>query len=207
LTHLLASTRVLRTLDVLLALWVAAWIGLGVAIGVKVDDLTTLSHTVVVDGRAVETVGSSLSHLGSIPFVGGQISHEASNITQAGASAVAGGQTSAASIHALSFLLAIAVALLPSVPVLAFYLPARLERRRERRALSEALRRYGGDPDFQAFLARRAVGTLDYHRLHEIAPLPWAELADADYQPVAAAELRRLGIDPRVLTRSDGRSR
>jgi hypothetical protein len=190
-------------LDAALAVWVAAWIGLGVAIGVKVDDLTKLSQTVVVDGRAVETVGRSLGHLGGIPFVGGRISHAAGQITQAGASAVASGQSSASSIHALSYLLAIAVALLPSVPVLAFYLPARLERWRERKALREALRCFSDDPAFHAFLARRAVGTLDYHRLRDVAPLPWAELAEAEYEPLAAAELRRLGIDPKALRRRE----
>jgi hypothetical protein len=199
LTHLMASSRLLRVLDAALAAWVAAWIGLGVAIGIKVDDLTKLSHTVVVDGQAIEAVGRSLGNLAGVPFVGGQISSAARQITQASASAVASGRSSASSIHALSILLAIAVALLPSVPVLCVYLPARLERRREARALREALRRYGGNPAFHAFLARRAVGTLDYHRLRKAAPLPWAELADAEYEALAAAELRRLGIDPRAL--------
>lgn len=199
MTHLMASSRLLRALDAALAAWVAAWIGLGVAIGINVGDLTKLSHTVVVDGQAIETVGRSLAHLGGVPFVGGQISSTARQVTQAGASAVASGQSSASSIHALSFLLAVAVALLPSVPVLCVYLPARLERRREARALREALRSYGDNPAFHAFLARRAVGTLDYHRLREVAPLPWAELADAEYEALAAAELRRLGIDPKAL--------
>lgn len=199
MTHLMASSRLLRVLDVALAVWVAAWIGLGVAIGVKVDDLTKLSQTVMVDGRAVETVGKSLGRLGDVPLVGPQISREADQITQAGASAVAAGQSSASSIHTLSVLLAIAVALLPSVPVLGFYFPARLERRREAKALREALRNYGDEPAFHAFLARRAVGTLDYHRLREVAPLPWAELAEAEYDPLAEAELQRLGIDPKTL--------
>lgn len=206
MTHLMASTRWLRVLDAALAVWVAAWIGLGVAIGVKVDDLARLSHTVVSDGRAIETLGASLGHLGDIPLVGQQISRAAGEITRAGASAVAGGQSSAASIHTLSILLAIAVALLPSVPVLGFYLPVRLERRREAKALRQALQQYGDDPAFHAFLARRAVGTLDYHRLRDVAPLPWAELAEAEYDPLARAELRRLGIDSRAL-RAAERSR
>lgn len=199
MTHLIASSRALHLLDGALALWVAAWIGLGVAIGVNVRDLTHLSRTVVVDGQAVETVGRSLHSLGAIPFVGGQLSRESNAVIRAGASAVSGGQSSGSSIRALSVLLAIAVALLPSVPVLGFYLPARLEHGRESRALREALRIHAGDPAFQAFLGQRALATLSYHRLRRVAPLPWAQAAEGQYEDLAAAELRRLGVDPALL--------
>jgi hypothetical protein len=119
-------SRALRLLDVAVALWVAAWIGLGVAVGVNVEHLTSLSRTAVIDGGAVQSVGRSLEPLGAVPFVGGGIARDAVRIEQAGASAVHSGQTSNASIHTLSILLAIAVALLPSMPVFGFYLPVRL---------------------------------------------------------------------------------
>ena len=115
------SSRTLHLLDAALAIWVAAWIALGVAIGVNVGHLTALSDTVAQDGRAVETVGRSLYSLGSLPLIGGEISKDAEQVRQAGASTASSGRRSASSIHALSVLLAIAVALLPSVPVFGFY--------------------------------------------------------------------------------------
>jgi hypothetical protein len=193
------SSHALHVLDVALAIWVAAWVGLGVAIGIEVHGLTNLSHTVVVDGRAVETVGKSLEPLGSVPLVGSGIRRESRAVQQAGASAVRGGQTSGSSIRALSVLLAIAVALLPSVPVFGFYLPMRLERRRESRALREAVRKYGDDPAFRAFLARRAQEALSYARLRHVAAVPWAPPSDGDSAALAGAELDRLGVDARML--------
>jgi hypothetical protein len=95
-------------------------------------------------------------------------------------------------------LLAIAVALLPSIPVLTFYLPARLERRREASALRRALRDYGADPEFHAFLARRAVEALGYHQLRRVTLTPWTDIERGEFLALAEAELRRLGIGARL---------
>lgn len=196
------SARTLPLVDAALALWVAAWIGLGIAIGINVGNLTALSRTVVTEGRAVETVGGALRALGGVPLIGGEVGHTAEEVRRAGAGAVSSGQSSASSIEALSVLLAIAVALLPSVPVFGFYLPLRIQRVREARALRRALRQHGGDPRFEAFLARRAIESLGYRRLREISPAPWSDVEDGHCATLAAAELRRLGIDPALLHRS-----
>jgi hypothetical protein len=201
IARLMPGARVLRLLDIALALWVAAWIGLGVAIGVNVDELSSLSHTVVVQGRAVETVGGSLKVLGSVPLVGSELGEPATEVQRAGASAVASGTSSGSSIHTLSVLLAIAVALLPSIPVFGFYLPARVRRSRESRALRAAVALHGADPEFQAFLARRAIAALDYDRLRRISPSPWDDVRAGRCSGLAAAELSRLGIDPVRLQR------
>lgn len=197
--HLMPSAQRLPLVDAALALWVAAWIALGVAIGINVGNLTALSHTVVAEGHAVETVGRALRPLGSAPLVGGEVSHAAGQVQRTGASAVASGRSSASSIEALSVLLAIAVALLPSVPVFGFYLPLRVDRAREARALRRALREHEGDRGFEAYLARRALGSLGYQALREISPAPWTALEDGDCSALAAAEVRRLGIDPALL--------
>lgn len=130
---LMPSARTLTFVDVALAAWVVLWIGLGVAIGIEVGNLTGLSHTVVLEGRTLEEVGRTLRPLSGVPFVGGEISDAAKQVRQAGASAVGSGRSSASSIDALAVLLAIAVAVLPSVPVLGLYLPWRLQQLRPRR--------------------------------------------------------------------------
>lgn len=203
MTHLMPSARTLPLVDAALAVWVAAWIGLGVAIGVQVRDLSALSNTVARDGRAVQAIGTSLDSLHVLPFVGSQISKDAQQVQQAGARAARSGASSVSSVRALSVLLAIAVALLPSVPVFGFYLPARVKRSREAAALRKALRQHASDPDFEAFLARRAIVTLSYRRLRSITSSPWADLEAGRFAPLAAAELDRLGIARRPLSSSE----
>jgi len=207
MTLLMPSSRTLHLLDAAVALWVTAWIALGVAIGVNVRHLTTLSETVARDGQSVEAIAGSLHSLGSVPLIGRQIAKDSDQLRQAGARAAQSGERSVSSIRALSVLLAIAVALLPSVPVLGLYLPARLERRREAAALRRALVDHGSDPDFHEFLARRAIEALGYHRLRRVSPRPWADVEAGDCAALAAAELRRLGLDPGLLSRSHGSRR
>jgi hypothetical protein len=205
MTHFMPSSRTLYLIDGALALWVVLWIGLGVAIGVNVRNLTILSTTVATDGRAVSTVGQSLQSLGSVPLIGGQISRDATQVSHSGAATAASGRRSASSIRTLSVLLGIAVALLPSIPVLTFYLPARFQRVREARALRRALRMHGDDPEFHAFLARRAAEALGYHQLRRVSSSPWVDIAEGRCVPLARAELARLGVD-RDLLRSPARS-
>lgn len=207
--RLLPSARALRLVDLAIVLWVAAWIGLGVAIGIDVRDLTQLSHTISADGAAVEQVGRGLSALAALPLVGHALGHTALEVQRAGANAIAGGHSSAASIRSLSVLLAIAVALVPSVPVLAFYLPVRLARSRETRALRQRLRQQGASAELKALLAQRAVARLDYGRLDDAIGVDGGETerngaATERTERLAAAELRRLGIDPRALEHREG---
>jgi hypothetical protein len=197
----------LNKVDLAVGAWVLAWIGLAVAIGIELSNLSDLSHTAVKSGQAVETVGRSLGILGAVPLVGGSLSGIASQVQAAGASAVASGHSSLSSINTLAVLLAIAVALLPSIPVLGFYLPLRLERRRAAQALYHTTVRYGGEPGFKTFLAQRAIGSLSYRRLSGLAARPWdPRLSEADREELATAELLRVGIDPVLLDRTAGAS-
>lgn len=190
----------LTTVDVVLAVWVLVWIGLGVAIGVKLSDLSGLSHTAILTGHAVQALGKSFGLIGNVPLVGGALGGVARQVQAAGANIAGGGASSLSSIHALSVLLAIAVALLPSVPVFGFYLPVRLDMRREARALREAVVERGTDPAFRAFLARRAIYSLGYHRLGGVTATPWAHAdSEAGTAELAKSELARLGIEPDLL--------
>lgn len=133
LSNLIASPNARRTLDAALAIWVACWIGVGIAIGFQVEELRTLTSTVVREGQAVERVAHSVSGLGGLPFVGASVKADAQEAERAGAVAVSGGESSAATIHTLGILLAIAVSFLPSVAVLGLYLPLRAKLSESRR--------------------------------------------------------------------------
>lgn len=188
-----------RLRDVVVALWVLGWIGLGIAIGVNVNNLTALSHTVSRDGQAVAQIGGTLRALHALPLIGGAVGSVAGTVQQAGLNAAASGASSASSVHTLAVLLAVAVGLLPSIPVLAFYLPARQRRVREARVLRDLLRRHAGEPELERYLARRAVLTLDLESLSEAGAPPFADPRGDSQAALAAAELRRVGLDPRLL--------
>lgn len=192
---LLLRQRTLVVVDVLLVAWMVAWIVIGVEIAHQVNGLGHLSTTVTKAGQAAEASGDALRTLGALPFVGQTLGQTAQRVIAAGQSAVANGRASHGSVTDLATLLGIAVALIPSIPVLAVYLPRRIGRARERRVLGAALAEAGDDPEFQAFLARRALETLPYRRLRRLVRRPWAGLEESEQAALAAAELDRLGLN------------
>lgn len=191
----LLSLRAMRMLNVLLALWAALWIALGVWIGYEVNALRTLSDTLGTTGRAVSTTGSALGSIGHIPFVGGTVGTLATQVEQAGASAQASASSSRTTIDQLAILLGFAVGIIPTVPVLALYLPLRRQWRRDRLAVADAVRRWHGEEGLEDFLARRALLNLSYDELREVAPDAWRALSDSARTRLAAEELRRLGLE------------
>jgi hypothetical protein len=187
------SARAMRRLNVALAIWAVFWIAIAAYTAYEVAALRTLSHTVVKAGAATESTGHALAAVGHLPFVGGQISQLAAQAVAAGASARASGASTAATVDQLAVLLGIAIALIPTVPLLALYVPLRLNWRRDRKAVRRAVASWDGEPGLEAFLAQRAL-----------AHLPFEELRDLGYDgtpgsppnaELAAAELRRLGLD------------
>src|ERR1700761_9341766 len=117
------SARAMRRLDAALAIWAAFWIAAAAYTAYEVAALRALSHTVVKAGAATESTGHALEAVGHLPLVGGQISQLAARAVAAGASARASGASTAATVDHLAVLLGIAIALIPTVPLLALYLP------------------------------------------------------------------------------------
>jgi hypothetical protein len=187
------SARAMRWLNVGLAIWAAFWIGIAAYTAYEVAALRALSHTVVKAGAATESTGHALAAVGQLPFVGGRIANLAAQAVAAGASARASGASTATTVDQLAVLLGIAIALIPTVPVLALYVPLLLSWRRDRNAVRRAVAQWDGEPELEAFLARRALAHMRFDELRELGyggtegSPPNAELA--------AAELRRLGLD------------
>lgn len=187
------SARAMRRLDLALAIWAAFWIGIAVYTAYEVAALRTLSHTVVKAGVATESTGQALAAVGHLPFVGGRISDLAAQAVAAGSSARASGTATAATVDRLAVLLGIAIALIPTVPLLALYVPLRLGWRRDRKAIGRAVARWDGEPGLEAFLAQRAIAHLPYEELRELGydGTPGSP-SNAE---LALAELRRVGLD------------
>lgn len=187
------SARAMRRLNVGLAIWAAFWIGIAAYTAYEVAALRTLSHTVVKAGSATESTGHALAAVGHLPFVGGRISHLAAQAIAAGASASTSGAATATTIDHLAVLLGVAIALIPTVPLLALYLPLLLSWRRDRKAIRSALAHWDGEPDLESYLAHRALAHL---RFDELRTLGYDGTAGSPANAeLAAAELRRLGLD------------
>jgi hypothetical protein len=179
------SARVMRRLGVSLAVWAAFWIGIAGYTAHEVASLRTLSHTAVKAGVATESTGQALMAVSHLPFVGGRIGNLAAQAVAAGASARASGVETATTVDRLAVLLGIAIALVPTVPLLTLYLPLLVSWRRDRNAVRKAVARWDGEPELEAFLAQRALGHLPFEELRKSS-------SEAE---LAAAELRRLGLD------------
>jgi hypothetical protein len=132
--------------------------------------------------------------LGSIPFVGSRVSTVADQVEEAGRSAQASGRDSRDSTENLSVLLALSIALIPTLPLLGLYLPLRWVWTNDARAVRRALKRAPTDPLLIEFLARRAVSNFPYDKLLAVSPQPFRDLEEGRYDSLARLELDRLGI-------------
>jgi hypothetical protein len=188
------SGRVVWVIDAILVLWVDAWIAIGLAVARDVRNLTALSDTVVRAGTAVGETGRALRALEGLPFVGDRIGRVAGQVDAAATQAVRSGRESRDSVQSLSVLLGFSVGIIPTLPILAMYVPFRVSRAREVRAIRKAAARAQGDPMFEEYLAHRAVENLPYHKLREITANPWRDLEEGRHSALADAELHRLGL-------------
>jgi hypothetical protein len=196
----------MRWLNVCLAIWAAFWIGIAAYTAYEVSSLRTLSHTVVKAGAATESTGHALTAIGHLPFVGGRIARLGQEAIVAGASARSSGASTASTVDRLAVLFGIAIALIPTVPLLVLYLPLLLSWRRDRAAVRHAVARWDGEVGLEAFLAQRALAHMRFDQLRELG-YDGSE-GSASNSELAAAELRRIGLDrPALRVAALGRPR
>ncbi len=154
------------------------WILAGVWIGGKVHDLAEISNQARDAGVATQRAAD---YLDDVPLIGDEA---ADTLRDAGASTIRTAESGREKIRTLGTILGLIVAIVPSLPLLVFYLPGRIVLGRERyyaRGASEEL------------LAVRAVTHLPLARLKAISPDPMGDIAEGRYAALAKAERRRLG--------------
>lgn len=190
----LLSARSVRWLDAGVIVWVVVWAVLGGLVWQDITAQTRLPADVIKIGSAVEDTGQALGVVGGLPLVGDRIGSFADRIEQLGAEVVTSGETSRDSIRRVAVIAGVAVGVLPAAMALFLYIPVRTRWRRTVRSVAEALTSSSGDPGFEQYLARRAVDALSWDDLRAISPDPWGAVAAGDFQALADAELRRLGL-------------
>lgn len=187
------SARSLWAIDGAILIWAAAWIVVGFVVYHEVRGLSQLSDTLESASDAIDETGRALGNLRDLPFVGPDLGNLADRASATAASARASAEDSRKRAERLSIVLGFSVAVAPTVPLLALYIPMRIARAREVRAVRRALRA-GSGREFEELLAWRALQNLPYHRLRSASPHPRLDIETGRYDRLARAELARLGI-------------
>lgn len=87
----------------------------------EVQTLRQLSNTVIQSGGAVKQTGDALQGLRPIPFVGGDVARIGRQVSASGVNARRSGRSSRAAVDNLATLLGVAIALVPTVPMIALF--------------------------------------------------------------------------------------
>jgi hypothetical protein len=98
-------------------MWAAVWVFIGLRTAQEVHGLAELSDTMVDVGDAVRSSGETIGSLGALPLVGDRLTEPSQRIVRAGESAISSGRASRESVHDLSVLLGVSIAIIPIVPL------------------------------------------------------------------------------------------
>lgn len=191
-----ADSSTVRLFDGLVGFWLVLWLIIGGWTGWTIWELSVLGDTVTSSGEAIGTAGDALVDLAGVPVIGDDTAQVGQEVAGAGVDIADRGQSVKSQLRQLAILLGLAIAVMPTTPVLGLYLPLRSARRREVAALRTSLQKHGDDPRLERYLAERAVRTLPFDEVESLVGDPWRALQEGNTRPLADAELRRLGLSP-----------
>ena len=184
----------IRTFDVLVVVWIVAWVLLGFLLGRAIWDIGRLADPIISNADGLKHAAEGLHRLGGIPLVGSAVNGVVNQVTGAADSAHAQALTVKTRIEQVGVVIGLLFALGPTLLVLLFYLPLRLPWRRDVEAIRRALAAGPDDPVLLRYLAERAVEGMRYDRLRELSDDPWRDMDRGETARLADAELRRLGL-------------
>lgn len=188
-------------LDLLVALWVVAWIFLGGVTSASVDRLSAVGGALNEVAASEDDLGASIAPLARLPLVNLNLGPLEDQLHAAAAASRSSAADEARSTHTLARVAGLGVVMLSLFPVVFLYVPARLARLEETRSLRRDLHRYGSEPAFSRYLAARALVHLPYQELRRFSDDPPGDFAAGRTDGLAEAELRRLGIRGRPGSR------
>lgn len=186
------AQRSIVAIDLLVILWTAAWLVLGIAVGTFVEQLGAVGQGMQDTGRAIGRAGDAVGQLSDVPLVGEGFDAIAQEIQQIGSETAENGRSVEDDVDSLAVLIGAGLALGPTLPILALWVPPRVSRERDRRALRKSLK--SDDRIALAYLANRAVATRLFRELRKASDDPVADLAAGRYEALAALELEHLSL-------------
>lgn len=189
-----AHANSVRTVDGVAVFWVVLWLVVGIWVGYSVWDLSRVGDTVSQSGRTLDGAAQALRSLREVPLIGDRLESLGDDVRATAADIVARGRDTEASLRRLAVLLGLVVSIVPALPVLAGYLPARLQRERQVHAIRRALLTRGADGGVEGYLAYQAICTMRVDELPDIPRESWPALSGAQLRALADLELQRLGL-------------
>ena len=184
--------RSIVAIDLLVVLWTIAWLILGIAVGTFVERLGAVGEGMEDTGRAIGRAGDAVAQLSDVPLVGEGFDAIAQEIHEIGRETAQNGRSVEDDVDSLAILIGAGLAFGPTLPILAVWVPPRVSRERERRALRKSLE--SDDRVALAYLANRAVATRLFRELRNASDDPVADLAAGRYEALAALELDHLSL-------------
>lgn len=160
-------------LDLAALTWLLACLWLGLQAADAVRELRTVPGTATTIGREVEGVGDALAGL-DLPLVGGQVDEAAADVRAAGTETRRAGEAGQADVEDSAALAGWVVGLLPLAPLLALYLPLRVNGVRDGLALRVLQQRAAHDHELAALLLQRSLLHVSDRRLAAMPGRPWA---------------------------------
>ena len=179
-------------IDFLVIAWVLLCLSLGVWAAKKVNSLGALGDGLVNAGESIGGVGEWVNGLADLPLLGEGIGAIGGEIEDLAASTAEKGEQGKDAIWAAALSVGILLTLLPTLPVLVFWLPVRISTERERASLRAALK--AREPGVWEHLARQAADDMPYRELRALSADPWQDIRDGRYEVLARAEIDRLGL-------------
>jgi hypothetical protein len=184
--------RSIVAIDLLVVLWTAAWIVLGIAVGTFVERLGAVGEGLEDAGQAIGRAGDAVDTLSEVPLMGEGFSTVAEEIRGLGRETAQNGRSVENDVDSLAVLIGAGLALGPTLPILALWVPPRVSRERERHALRRSLE--SDDRVALAYLANRAVATRLFRELRKASDDPVADLAAGRYEALASLEMDHLSL-------------
>ncbi len=194
LTVRTSDASTIRLLDGLVVFWFVLWLVVGGWAGWTIWNLSDLGDTVTASGESIHSAGEALESLGGVPLVGERPLELGRETSATGVDIAERGQVVKSQLRQLSLLLGLAIAFMPTTPVIGLYVPQRLARRRDLRALDQALRSTGSEAEMDRYLAERAIRSMPYAQVHGLVGDPWRAVDEGRARPLADAELARVGL-------------
>ena len=184
--------RSIVAIDLLVVLWTIAWLVLGIAVGTFVERLGAVGEGLEDAGQAIGRAGDAVDTLSDVPLMGEGFSTVAEEIRGIGRETAENGRSVENDVDSLAVLIGAGLALGPTLPILAVWVPPRVSRERERHALRKSLK--SDDRVALAYLANRAVATRLFRELRKASDDPVADLAAGRYEALASLEMEHLSL-------------
>jgi hypothetical protein len=187
--------------DFLVLAWVVLCVWLGIAVGSRINDLQALGDGLIQAGDSVSGVGDWIANLEDIPLIGGGFGAIADRVDQLGQGAAAQGEAGKEAVFRAALGTGLLLSLLPTLPILAVWVPLRIRLERDRASLKAALR--ANEPGVWEFLALQAADDMSFRQLRAISDDPWEDLRQGRFRELAQAEIDRLALHEAVRQGDD----